>query len=225
MKVKKRQMTSIIAAVIIAFRGDSMKESSADEFRVIAAAAIMQRMKVSMRSVKNVHDVFFLEYSLYEDNSVWQTVEELRKHGLAYDNDGAVWFKSTELGDEKDRVIVKKTGAPTYRLPDIAYHRNKLERGFDLIVDIFGADHAATAPQVLLGVKALGYDPSAVRTIIHQMVELVENGEARRARTRSGDFIELDELLDEDISPDAVRYFMLAQNANTSMIFDLDLAR
>ena len=220
----KGQYIRMIAAVIYAFRGDSMKESSADEFRVIAAAAIMQRIKASMRSVNIVHDVFFLEYSLYEDNSVWQTVEELRKRGLAYDNDGAVWFKSTELGDEKDRVIVKKTGAPTYRLPDIAYHRNKLERGFDLIVDIFGADHAATAPQVLLGVKALGYDPSVVRTIIHQMVELVEGGEARRMSTRRGEFVELDELVDE-VGADAVRYFMLAQSPNTRMSFDIDLAR
>src|SRR5258707_9694893 len=115
-----------------------MKEATADEFRVISAAAIMQRIKASMHSVNIVHDVFFLEYSLYEDNSVWQTVEELRKRGLAYDNDGAVWFKSTELGDEKDRVIVKKTGAPTYRLPDTVYHLNKLELGYDLSVDKSG---------------------------------------------------------------------------------------
>jgi arginyl-tRNA synthetase len=91
-------------------------------------------------------------------------------------------------------------------------------------VDIFGADHAATAPQVLLGVKALGYDPSSVRTVIHQMVELVEGGEARRMSTRKGDFVELDELVD-DVGPDAVRYFMLAQNPNTAMEFDLTLAR
>src|SRR5260221_10229027 len=213
----------MIAATIIAFRQDSMKEASADDFLVIAADAIMVRIKSSMQAVNIAHDVFFLENSLYEDNSVWQTVDELRKLGLAYDQDGAVWFKSTELGDEKDRVIVKKTGAPTYRLPDMAYHRNKLERGFDLIVDIFGADHAATAPQVLLGVKALGYDPSAVRTVIHQMVELVEGGASRRMSTRKGDFVELDELVD-DVGPDAVRYFMLAQNPKTAMQFDLTLA-
>src|SRR5258707_3840830 len=106
----------------------------------------------------------------------------------------------------------------------MAYPRNKLERGFDLIVDIFGADHAATAPQVLLGIKALGYDPSAVRTIIHQMVNLVEGGEARRMSTRKGDFVELDELVD-DVGADSIRYFILAQNPNTPMGFDLELAR
>ncbi len=214
----------MIAATIIAFKGDSMREAPASDFREIAARAIMERIKSSMRRVNIVHDVYFLENSLYEDGSVWATVEELRKRGYAYDQDGAVWFKSSALGDEKDRVIVKRTGEPTYRLPDMAYHRNKLERGFDLVVDIFGADHAATAPQVLLGVKALGYDPATVRTIIHQMIELVEGGEARRMSTRRGDFVELDELVD-DVGPDAVRYFMLAQNPNTGMIFDLSLAR
>jgi arginyl-tRNA synthetase len=214
----------MIAATILAFKGDAMRDAPASEFRDIATRAIMERIKSSMRRVNIVHDVYFLENSLYEDGSVWDTVEALRKRGFAYDKDGAVWFKSTELGDEKDRVIVKRTGEPTYRLPDMAYHRNKLERGFDLVVDVFGADHAATAPQVLLGVKALGYDPAAVRTIIHQMIELVEGGEARRMSTRRGDFVELDELVD-DVGPDAVRYFMLAQNPNSGMIFDLGLAR
>jgi len=220
----KGQYIRMIAAVIIAFKGDSLKDADATEFRKIAASAIMERIKASMRRVNINHDVFFLENSLYEDNAVWQTVDALRQRGFAYDLEGAVWFKSSALGDEKDRVIVKKTGDPTYRLPDMAYHRNKLERGFDLIVDVFGADHAATAPQVLLGVKALGYDPSAVRTIIHQMVELIEAGEAKRMSTRRGAFVELDELVD-DVGPDAVRYFMLAQNPNTAMNFDLDLAR
>jgi len=214
----------MIAATIIAFRNQEMVNAPAGDFREIAANAIMNRIKASMRRANINHDIFFLENSLYEDKSVWETVGELRKRGFAYDKDGAVWFKSTELGDEKDRVIVKQNGTPTYRLPDMAYHRNKLERGFDLVVDVFGADHAATAPQVLLGVKALGYDPSAVRTIIHQMVELVEGGETRRMSTRRGDFVELDELLD-DVGPDAVRYFILAQNPNTRMIFDLELAR
>jgi len=220
----KGQYIRMIAATIAAYDGERLVDASADEFRKIAAAAIMERIKASMRRVHIVHDVFFLEASLYEDGSVWRTVDTLRERGFAYDADGAVWFKSTELGDEKDRVIVKRTGTPTYRLPDMAYHQNKLERGFDLVVDVFGADHAATAPQVLLGVKALGYDPAAVRTIIHQMVELVEGGEARRMSTRKGDFVELDELLD-DVGPDAVRYFMLARSADSQMQFDLDLAK
>jgi arginyl-tRNA synthetase len=217
------QYIRMIAASIVALKGESMRESPADAFREIAAAAIMARIKASMQRVNIRHDVYFLENSLYEDGSVWETVDALRSRGLAYDKEGATWFQSTALGDEKDRVIVKRNGQPTYRLPDMAYHRNKLERGFDLVVDVFGADHAATAPQVLLGVKALGYDPSKVQTIIHQMVELVQGGETRRMSTRKGDFVELDELVD-DVGPDAVRYFMLARSADAQMEFDLDLA-
>jgi arginyl-tRNA synthetase len=214
----------MIAATIHGVHGDALKDAPMATFREIAAKALMERIKFSMKRVNIVHDEFFLEQSLYDTGAVSDTVQALRERGYAYDQDGAVWFKSTALGDEKDRVIVKTTGAPTYRLPDMAYHRNKLERGFDLVVDIFGADHAATAPQVLLGVKALGYDPSAVKTIIHQMIELVEGGEVKRMSTRRGAFVELDELID-DVGPDAVRYFMLAQNPNTAMNFDLDLAK
>jgi arginyl-tRNA synthetase len=214
----------MIAATLIATHGTSLRDAPMPQFRQFAADALMERIKFSMKRVNIVHDEFFLERSLYETGAVWDTVQALRDRGYAYDLDGAVWFRSTAFGDEKDRVIVKKTGDPTYRLPDMAYHRNKLERGFDLIVDIFGADHAATAPQVLLGVRALGYDPSMVKTIIHQMVELVEDGEVKRMSTRRGAFVELDELIDE-VGPDAVRYFMLAQNPNTAMNFDIDLAK
>lgn len=220
----KGQYIRMIAAMFVALYGDTKKDAPASEFGAVASQAIMARLKNSMRRVNIIHDVFFLEHSLIDDGSVWHTVDALRQRGYAYDQDSAVWFKSTALGDEKDRVIVRRNGEPTYRLPDMAYHKNKLERGFDLIVDVFGADHAATAPQVLLGVRALGYDPSMVRTIIHQMVELIEGGESKKMSTRRGDFIELDELVD-DVGPDAVRYFMLAQNPNTAMSFDLDLAR
>src|SRR5258708_22740027 len=150
----KGQYIRMIAATIIAFRHDSMIAASADDFRVIAADAIMERIKSSMRAVNISHDVFFLENSLYEDKSVWQTGDELRKRCLSYELDGAVWFKSTELGDEKDRVIVKKTGAPTYRLPDIDYHRYKFDRCFGVLVDVFGAANAPSSTQPLLVVKA-----------------------------------------------------------------------
>jgi len=220
----KGQYIRMIAATLAAIYGDSLRDAPVERFRQLASESIFYRLKSSLRRINIVHDVFFREDSLYEDGSVEETIAALRARGLAYERDGALWFKSTALGDEKDRVIVKRSGEPTYRLPDIAYHRNKLERGFDLIVNVFGADHAATAPQVLLGVKALGYDPSCVRTVIHQMVELVEGGEARRMSTRRGDFVELDELIDE-VGADAVRYFMLAQSPDTAMSFDLDLAR
>jgi arginyl-tRNA synthetase len=214
----------MIAATIVAFQGSALVDASVDAFRKIGAAAIIERIKHSLARVNINHDVFFNESTLYESNAVAETVATLRERGQAYDKEGAVWFASTNFGDEKDRVIIKQSGAPTYRLPDMAYHKNKLDRGFDVVVDIFGADHAATAPQVLMGVRALGYDPATIRVLIHQMVELVEGGEARRMSTRRGDFVELDELID-DVGADAVRYFMLAQNPNTQMSFDLELAK
>ncbi len=220
----KGQYIRMIAAVLAAIYGDTLSDAPMERFRQLASESIFYRLKNSMRRVNIVHDEFFLEQSLYEEGAVEETIAALRERGYVYEQEGALWFKSTALGDEKDRVIVKRSGEPTYRLPDMAYHKNKLDRGFDLVVDVFGADHAATAPQVLLGVKALGYDPSCVRTIIHQMVELVEGGETRRMSTRRGDFVELDELID-DVGADAVRYFMLAQSPNTAMNFDLDLAR
>ena len=123
------------------------------------------------------HDVYFNEDSLYGDGKVETTIQELREKGLVYEKDGATWFALTELGNQQDKVIVKSTGEPTYRLPDIAYHRDKLQRGFDVVVDIFGADHIATVPDVLAGVRALGFDTDRVRVVIHQMVTFVENGE------------------------------------------------
>jgi arginyl-tRNA synthetase len=120
--------------------------------------------------------------------------------------------------------LVKGTGAPTYVTPDIAYHINKLERGFDRVVDIFGPDHAAQYPVVAAGLEAMGYDPSPVHVIIHQAVALVEGGEARRMSTRKGQFVTLDELVD-DVGRDAVRYFILAYKPDAHMNFDLDRAK
>jgi arginyl-tRNA synthetase len=151
-------------------------------------------------------------------------IEEFRSRGFAYDKDGAVWFKATALGLDQDRVIVKRTGEPTYRLPDIAYHREKFRRGFGLIVDIFGADHIATIPDVLAGVKALGFDTSSVKVIIHQMVSFVDQDEVVKMSKRSAKVYTLDELIDE-VGSDAVHYFFVMCSANTHLDFDIALAK
>jgi len=148
----------------------------------------------------------------------------LRSRGLAYDSEGAVWFKATAVGLEQDRVIVKSTGEPTYRLPDIAYHREKFRRGFELVVDIFGADHIATIPDVLAGVKALGYDTNKVKVIIHQMVSFVDGNEVVKMSKRSAKVYTLDELIDE-VGTDAVHYFFVMRSANTHLEFDVALAK
>ena len=170
------------------------------------------------------HDVYYNEDSLYSTGKIEEVIEAFREKGLAYDQDGAVWLKATELGLEQDRVIVKSTGEPTYRLPDIAYHREKFRRGFDLVVDIFGADHIATIPDVLAGVRALGYKTENVKVIIHQMVSFVEGEEVVKMSKRSAKVYTLDELIDE-VGSDAVHYFFVMRSANTHLEFDVALAK
>jgi len=130
----------------------------------------------------------------------------------------------TKLGQEQDRVIVKSTGEPTYRLPDIAYHREKIKRGFDLIIDIFGADHIATYPDVLMAIDALGYDNEKIKVLIHQFVTLMEGTEKVKMSTRKANFVTLDELIDE-VGVDVTRFFFLMRHMNSHLNFDLSLAK
>lgn len=173
----------------------------------------------------NIHqDVYYNENSLYEKGKIANLLEELKQRGLSYEKDGAVWLKLSELGLDQDRVIVKSSGEPTYRLPDIAYHREKFLRGFDLIVDIFGADHIATVPDVLAAIRALGFDDKQVKVVIHQFVTLTENGQQVKMSKRSGRSYTLDELIDE-VGADVVRFFFLMRGVNTHLEFDLALAK
>ncbi|MCK5230732.1 MAG: arginine--tRNA ligase, partial [Desulfobulbaceae bacterium] len=142
---------------------DSLKDTEdVTVFKERAEKAIFKDINNTLNRMGIHFDHYYNEHSLYEDGLVDDVVSCLRDKGLVYDSDGAVWFKTTEFGQEKDRVIIKSTGEPTYRLPDIAYHREKFRRGYDWMVDIFGSDHIATVPDVLAGVRALGYDDSKV---------------------------------------------------------------
>jgi arginyl-tRNA synthetase len=210
-----------------------LKEESADKLRTEDAEGIFKQraeteifddIKKTCHRLGIHFDVFFNENSLYDTGSVKEVIEELRKKGYAYDQDGAVWFKATAFGGEKDKVIVKSTGEPTYRLPDIAYHREKFKRGFELIVDIFGADHLATYPDVLAGLKALGFEPDRIKVLIHQFVTLMRDGVVVKMSTRRATFVTLDELIDE-VGPDAVRYFFLMRSVGNHLNFDLNLAK
>ncbi|MFH1051712.1 MAG: arginine--tRNA ligase [bacterium] len=169
-------------------------------------------------------DIYYNESTLYEDGKVEQVITDFKGKNLAYDKDGAVWLALSKMGLSDDRVIVKSTGEPTYRLPDIAYHRDKFERGFDLIVDVFGSDHIATVPDVLAGVEALGYDKSKIRVIIYQFITLTENGEQVKMSKRTGKSYTLDDLLDE-VGNDVARYFFIMRNSTTHLEFDLGLAK
>ncbi|MGA2623067.1 MAG: arginine--tRNA ligase [Bacteroidota bacterium] len=205
--------------------GDRLKAEPAEGmFKRQAEGEIFDDIKKTLQRLGIEFDVFYNENSLYETGKIKEVIEEFRAKGLAYDQDGAVWFKASAFGGEKDKVIVKSTGEPTYRLPDIAYHREKFRRGFELVVDVFGADHVATYPDVLAGVRALGLDAAKVKVLIHQFVTIVQGGEVVKMSTRKANFITLDELI-EEVGADVVRYFFLMRSIDSHLNFDLKLAK
>ncbi|MCX5874990.1 MAG: arginine--tRNA ligase [Deltaproteobacteria bacterium] len=213
-----------IAQSLIEERGDSLKdEPDVMVFKAKAEQVIFADINGTLHRLGIVFDNYYNEHSLYENGLVDDVVASLREKGLAYDQDGAVWFKGTECGLPQDRVIIKSTGEPTYRLPDMAYHREKFKRGFDWMVDIFGSDHIATVPDVLAGVKALGYDPTKVTVVLHQFVTLLRDGQQVKMSTRKANFVTVDELLDE-VGADVARFFFLMRKADSQLEFDLDLA-
>lgn len=217
-----------IAERLKAERGESLcsieKEAALEICKNTSEQVLFEEIKEVLKRMGVVFDVFYNEDSLYASGKITEVVNEFRSKGLAYDKEGAVWLKSTVLGLEQDRVIVKSTGEPTYRLPDIAYHREKFRRGFELIVDIFGADHIATIPDVLAGVRALGYDSEKVKVVIHQFVTLMRDGQQVKMSKRSANFVTLDELIDE-VGPDAVRFFFIMRSISSHLEFDLNLAK
>jgi len=193
-------------------------------FKEKAEEAIFADISNTLKRMNIDMDSFFNEHSLYADGSIDSTVEKLREKGLVFDKDGAVWFKTTEFGKEQDTVLIKSTGEPTYRLPDIAYHMNKLDRGYDLCLDVFGADHIATYPDVLSGISAMGYDKEKIDVIIYQFVTIVKDGQPFKMSTRKANFVTLDELMDE-VGSDVTRFFFLMRSPNTHLEFDIAQAK
>ena len=214
-----------IAQKAVDEKSDALKDSDdIGYFQDLAEDAIFEDIKGTLSRLGIVFDVYYNEKSLYESGKIDAVIQELRKKNLAYDKDGAVWFRTTDLGYDQDRVIVKSTGEPTYRLPDIAYHKDKMDRGFEFVVDIFGADHVATYPDVLAGMEALGYDKSKVTVLIHQFVTLMEGKEKVKMSTRKANFVTLDELIDE-VGEDVTRYFFINRSMTSHLNFDLTLAK
>lgn len=211
-----------IARKILTDNGPGLK-SGDSIFLQEAEKTIFSDIKATLKDLGIIHDKFSNEKTFYESGAVDKMVGDLREKNFVYESEGATWFRTTELGMDKDRVLIKKSGEPTYRLPDMAYHRNKLERDFSLIIDIFGADHADTYPDVLAALKILDYDVSRVRVLLHQFVTLIKDGEKIKMSTRKGDFVTLRELTDK-LGSDVVRYFFIMRGMNSHLNFDLDLA-
>lgn len=167
-------------------------------------------------------DVWFSEQSLVSSGAMDAALADLRARGMAFEQDGAVWLRSTEFGDDKDRPLVRSNGEPTYLLPDVAYHRNKFERGFSLLIDVWGADHHGYLPRMRAAIAALGHDPDELEVPIVQMVRLERAGETVKLGKRSGEIVELRDLIDE-VGADVARLTYLLQSIDSPLTIDLDL--
>jgi arginyl-tRNA synthetase len=170
------------------------------------------------------YDTWTSEQAVYESHGFDQVLSDLRDAGHVYESEGATWLRTTSFGDDKDRVLVRSEGDPTYLLSDLAYHRTKLERGADRLIDVLGADHHGYVSRLRAGLAALGYDPDRLEAPLMQLVHVVEGGERAQMSKRKGEFVALDELLD-DIGTDATRFFMLQRSHDTTVDLDLELAR
>ncbi len=169
-------------------------------------------------------DSWFSERDLYERGEVEEALARLERRGHTYRSEGALWLRSTDFGDDKDRVLIRGDGEPTYLAADVGYHADKLARGFERLVDVLGADHHGYAPRIRAAIAALGADPDRLEALIMNLVHIVESGERAQMSKRSGDFVSLDELVD-DIGVDASRWFMLWRSHDTPVDLDLELAR
>ncbi len=212
-----------IADEIIAKYGEAL-DSDSEHFRTFTEEKIFDSIKSTLKNLGIEFDLFSQEQTFYDNGAIDNVLKNLEELSLSYKKDGATWFKTSSLGKEEDKVLVKSTGEPTYRLPDIAYHIDKVDRGFDLIVDIFGADHIDTYPDVLLGLKALGKKTDHIKVVVHQFVTLKKDNKVVKMSTRKANFITLDDLVNQ-LGVDVVRYFFIMRGANSHLDFDFDLAK
>ncbi len=194
-----------------------------DFFRTYGLKIETQKLKEDLAQFRVGFDNWFSETSLYENGKILPALEVLRQNGHIYEEDGATWFRSTTFGDDKDRVLIKQDGSYTYLTPDLAYHKDKLDRGFTTLIDIWGADHHGYIPRMKAAIEALGYGSDKLEVEIIQMVQLYKDGEKMKMSKRTGKAVTLRELV-EEVGLDAVRYFFAMRSSDTHMDFDLDLA-
>jgi arginyl-tRNA synthetase len=193
-------------------------------FREYGGDSLLNTIRRQLNDFGVHFDSFFSEKALRERSEVIQSMDLLRGRGLLYAQDGAEWFKSTDFGDDKDRPVIKSDGELTYFASDIAYHRNKYQREFDRLINVWGADHHGYVGRLKAAMAGLGYDPSRLLVVLVQMVQLTRGGEPVRMGKRTGEFISLEEVLDE-VGRDAARFFFLMRKSDSHLDFDLDLAK
>ncbi len=205
------------------FVGDSLSEEAMDVMRKAAVRVLREEQDRDLSDFRIHFDAYFLESSLYDDGQVESTAEGLRASGKVYDLDGAVWLRTTEYGDQKDRVMIKSDGSPTYFLPDVAYHMDKWGRGFHQAINVQGADHHGTVARVQAGVQALWLPAGYPEYVLHQMVRVERDGEEVKLSKRAGSDTTLRELIRE-VGVDVTRYFFQMRKPDGHLVFDLALA-
>ncbi len=217
-----------IAAQVKEKDGDKFLHQSEAEaisfFRQYGGDVLLNMIRRQLDEFGIRFDSFFSETALREHHEVEQSMDRLREIGLLYSQDGAEWFKSTRFGDDKDRTVIKSDGELTYFASDIAYHRNKFERKFGKLINVWGADHHGYVPRLKAAMQGLGYDPQVLQVVLVQMVQLTRGGEPVRMGKRTGEFVALEEVLDE-VGRDAARFFFLMRKSDSHLDFDLDLAK
>jgi arginyl-tRNA synthetase len=210
-----------LAAELVA---EGLDPDDADSLARRGTGAMRERIAATLDRFGIHFDVWFSERSLHEAGAIDAAVAEMRARGHVYDREGAVWLRTTDSGDDKDRVLIRAGGEPTYFAADVAYHRDKIERGWERMVDPLGSDHHGYVARMKAGFAALGADPDRYEAPIMQLVQIIEGGERARMSKRRGEFVTLDELID-DIGADAARFFLLQRSHDTALDLDLDLAR
>lgn len=216
-----------IAAALVEEHGDKFLHMTEQErykaFREHGLKVELAKLQKDLADFRVHFDVWYSETSLYENGKIDAALKKLRDNGHIYEEDGATWFRSTTFGDDKDRVLIKNDGTYTYLTPDVAYHEDKIQRGFDKLINIWGADHHGYIPRMKAAIEALGYDRDTLEVSIIQMVQLYKDGEKMKMSKRTGKAVTMRELVDL-VGLDAVRYFFAMRSGDSHMDFDLDLA-
>lgn len=192
-------------------------------FREYGLRYEMAKLQKDLEDFRVSFDVWYSETSLYKNGKIDEALKVLRERGYIYEEEGATWLRSTDFGDDKDRVLIKQDGSYTYLTPDIAYHKDKLDRGFEKLINIWGADHHGYIPRMKAAIQSLGYAADALEVEIIQLVHLYKNGEKMKMSKRTGKAVTMRDLVDE-VGLDATRYFFAMRSSDTHMDFDLDLA-
>lgn len=212
----------------LALYGESLSDTDPKERREqLVNFALNEKLEYIKKSLENFgirYDVWFSEKSLHESGKIKEVVELLKERGFLYEKEGAWWFRAGNQGDDKDEVVIRNNGLPTYFAADIAYHKQKFERGFDRVIDVWGADHHGHVSRMKAAMAALGFDPDRLQVLLMQLVRLYRGGEMVRMSKRTGTLVTLDELL-EEVGADAARFFFVMRSPDSHLDFDMELAK